>query len=698
MTEGYTIVPVIPGQIDYNSFFLYFESLFLKKSNPKEKKKLVAAACKILKRLDKEPETNMFIEHFSAKYNIEPSLFQKQFSKIEAALLPDPEPDPVPEPAPVTEDVLTAPVDQEPYSDEKFETNDFFINNNVYFSKTFNSKGDEYINRESNFIMEILFHFNDGTNNTKRLIKLQHHTGTINLIEILSSEMGSEKFETILKSHKCSFFGNGKLLNKIFAALMDRETEAIYLADLGYNPHLNIYVFSNAIVFPDSSVVYANSHGIVLHEKTCYYLPAFSANNINNLSFADMRRFVFRPGNIYFKDFVSLMVQTFGLKAVIGISFLISCIFRDIIIKETKFFPYLFLFGQAGTGKSTFIGNLTGLLGEHDPGCPMANSTPKYLGRQMSQRKNAMVYLKEWENNIVFKNPEIGLLLKNTYDGASYGIADSSSSKKTISFLVESGVIIDGNELPTNNQAVFDRNIILDFFQNRFNETEIAGHQKLIDENNKGLGYVFLDIYKQRDHFLYMYKDTYREVLAKIKADLSIILSDNNILERIAKHTAFLYAPIKILNSLLEWNLIPEELDTLVNKLYDDAIDKLNILNEISPVNIFWAAVGLDRSREFPEILPEKHYIRDDNDNILYLKLKEVMHVYIKYCTQNKIIGNSSTMKKLLLNEQYFIKGDNKDRGVSYTKKNFGSCYKFSYVVSEQDPTKIIIGNNELNL
>ena len=71
----------------------------------------------------------------------------------------------------------------------------------------------------SNFAGQSIFHLVNGTNNSKRIIKIQRNTGEITIIEVQSSEMKPESFETILKSHRCTFFGNSYQLKQIFCQL-----------------------------------------------------------------------------------------------------------------------------------------------------------------------------------------------------------------------------------------------------------------------------------------------------------------------------------------------------------------------------------------------------------------------------------------------------------------------------------------------
>ena len=124
--------------------------------------------------------------------------------------------------------------------------NGFVIRDSKYLS-TRDDNGEEKTKELSNFVMKSLFHLVNGTNNSKRIIKLQRNTGEICIVEVFSSEMKPETFETILKSKRCTFYGSNFQLKRIFGHLMDEETEAIIMGSLGWNGEHQAYVFADAM-------------------------------------------------------------------------------------------------------------------------------------------------------------------------------------------------------------------------------------------------------------------------------------------------------------------------------------------------------------------------------------------------------------------------------------------------------------------
>jgi len=206
--------------------------------------------------------------------------------------------------------------------EEDFSTYRYFKQDGTYYTYEFKGKF-KYPVRQSNFLMEILFHFIDGTNNTKRLLKLQRYTGEIKTIEVLSSETKIEPFETILKSHNCTFLGTSYILKSIFMHLMDHQREAHALNVFGYNQEFDIYTFSDCILNNQNQIIRVNNIGILTDKEKYYYLPAWSNSNIENKAFTNERKFRYKEGKLIFEQWAELIYKAYGVKGSIGICFLI---------------------------------------------------------------------------------------------------------------------------------------------------------------------------------------------------------------------------------------------------------------------------------------------------------------------------------------------------------------------------------------
>lgn len=566
----------------------------------------------------------------------------------------------------------------------------YWIEHSSFYMREF-IKGAPNNVRLSNFAMKFLYHFKDDTQDTKRLIQLQNaNNGLTTCIEVLSSQLTPDRLETILKSNQSTFLGNSFQLKKIICDLMIHEQQAIHLNRLAYNQDEKFYVFSNGIL-KDNKFIPADD-GLININKQTYYIPAFANANLKDRAYDEERKFIYKQGKLTLNQYSNLLFKAYGTDGLIGLSYLINSLLRDIIIQETNFFPFLFLFGQAGTGKSTYIHFLTSLFGENDPGTPLKGSTLKSLGRTLAQKTNGLVFFKEYTNGI---DENIVNFLKNAYDLVSYKIAQQSTDSRTHTFFVDSGLIMDGNELPTAENAMFDRFIILNFNNNTFSEESNKAHKVLNDEAKIGFGQIIKEILSFRGDFAKEYTETYRNTLKELKTKDFNGFKLKDLPERNLKHVAFILTPFVLMSNSLK---LPLTFSQIADKLIQDAIEKNAMLFELKDVNVFWDAVSADRQLDSrAKILEDVTFKVDHVEKILYIKLNECYTVYVQHCKSCDIsYVDKTTLKKLLTTQKYFLAGSQKGRGNDYIKKGFGSCYRFSFERVEYDIRVLNLGGKDV--
>lgn len=566
----------------------------------------------------------------------------------------------------------------------------YWIQHSSFYMREF-IKGTPNNVRLSNFCMKILYHFKDDSQDTKRLIQLQNaNNGLTTCIEVLSSQLTPEKFETILKSNQSTFLGNSFQLKKILMDLMIHEKQAVHLNRLAWNIDEKFYVFSNGILKDNKFI--ASDDGLININKNTYYIPAFANANLKDRAYDEERKFIYKQGKTNLNNYANLLFRAYGTDGLIGLSYLINSLLRDIIIKETNFFPFLFLFGQAGTGKSTYIHFLTSIFGENDAGTPLKGSTLKSLGRTLAQKTNGLVFFKEYTNGI---DENIVNFLKNAYDLVSYKIAQQTTDSRTHTFFVDSGLIMDGNELPTAESAMFDRFIILNFNNNTFTDENNKAFKTLMDESKIGFGQIIKEILSFREDFSRDYTASYRSALKELKNKEFNGFNLKDLPERNLKHVAFILTPFLMLSKNLK---MPLSIAQIADKLIQDAIEKNSMLFELKDVNVFWDAISADRQLDSrAKILEDITFKVDHLEKILYIKLNECYTVYVQHCKQSDIsYVDKTTLKKLLTTQKYFLAGSQKGRGNDYIKKGFGSCYRFSFERVEYDTRVINLGGKDV--
>ncbi len=554
----------------------------------------------------------------------------------------------------------------------------------------------------SNFVMKSKFHLVNGTNNSKRIVELQRNTGETYIIEIESSEMKPEAFETILKSKQCSFFGNAYQLKLIFIYCMDRELQANIIETLGHNKEHGVYAFSNAVFTSSGKMLPVNEVGIINDTDAGknYYLPAFGLAHINNADYEGDRKFFFIEGELNFESWAKLYFEAFETNGGIAILFLILSVFWDIVFEQVGFFPFLFLFGAFGTGKTTMVEYLLRVFGKDFIGTPLNNATQVALSRIIASRNNSIFYLKEYTKETDEANQDLFL---TAYDGSGRATGIKSNDNRTKVTLVKSAIILDGNELPTQKTAVLSRMVLLNFEKNKFNERQRKAFAELEKMQNSGFGNVLTNILKHREYFQQNFKKIFDENMKELRE----LEKTKVYAERTIKHVALLLTPAKMLIKKLKF---PFSFNEITNAIVDNATEQNQLLKQTDEITIFWTAFAWGAKNtnliqfehsEFGNNRKNSHYnlkIDEAGETILQIKLSGIYPEYVKYCkNNNQRFLDTNSLKMLLTSKSYsaFIPNLQKNRGDAYTDFYFGSCYQF---LLQKDENNFSINEVELNM
>ena len=609
------------------------------------------------------------------KYNIDTvSVKQYKPKKIQQGK----QPEPVQE---QEQDILNKPIERNSKDPDKdFKDYEFYINNGCYYTKIMVAKQLK-AKRISNFIMQSLYNLDNGTNNTKRIIKLQNRNKTINLIEVRSSETKADSFETILKSKQCTFKGNTYELKSIFEYLMDNEQYAKEITTLGFQPETEVYSFSDAIINDKNEVKKVNELGVIHDKENTYYLPAFSPANIKDDLYENERKFAYREGNINFKTWADLFYKAYGINGSIGTMYAILSLFRDIVFKELSFFPFLFLFGDYGVGKTQFTSAIIKMLGNFE-GTDINTTTDTGLSRTVSQRINSLFYFKEFSN---FTDKKIYNFVLTAYDGVGKTMGQKTVGNQTKNLLTRSGIIFDGNYLPIHKSAVYSRFIVLNFEKQDFSESETKAWKTLSNHSKNGFSGVAREILMCRESLKNNLSEKLTENLQKINENSEI----NGLPARIKTHLALIVIPFQLLHDKLSF---PFSLKELQLKIIEYAKEQMEVLNEIKDITIFWQAMDFAKNTSF-KLLENNHYLKEYG--FIYIKYISVIPFYIEYCKNNNYnISDKESLRSLLTSpaNKSFVPGATRKM---VTKRPLGDCYKFRY--KELDTT-IKIDNVEITI
>lgn len=577
-----------------------------------------------------------------------------------------------------------------------------FISDGCYFEKVYTKNGIR-IERLSNFLIKGLYLLkSDNPSFSKRILSISNTDGKKHVIVVSVKDLvGLGNFLAEIEG-RGSFilYANRQQFNVIKEfEVMKKEKTAIELKILGYQKEHNFFAFANGIYADKFYPV--DEYGLVTYDDDIYYIPALSEVNKNaNIEFHNERKLIFQSSDIGFEKWSELIVAAYGGNGIIGISFMIATIFRDIIFDHLECFPILFLFGPPAMGKSTFTESFQRLFGE--PQSPIglgSASSSKGFSRKLAQFRNIVVVFEEYKNAI---KPALIEMLKNVFDGIGYERAQMTNDNKTHSTPVLSACIVPGQQMPTKESALFSRVLMCEFKNNTFDDATAAAYTELKEWEQEGLGNVIGEILQQRSVLKKMFKDTYKSIFKTLKADkLLESLSDRNV-----KKMASILTPIKVLMESPKSMVFPFLYNQLYSELRVRLLIQSKVMERVNEVNEFWGIFenlvdkGCKLNNGFDFLIEGS-----PGNKRIFLSFDNVYPLYGEAASKRNLdVLDKETLRSYLKMQSYFIPYSGKGKGDSF-KKRFSdgkqrSCYCFALdsIPVEQDVLKTKGDSNSSNI
>jgi hypothetical protein len=485
--------------------------------------------------------------------------------------------------------------DQSKYKEQVFNYS-FIEHKNCIWYATFNNNTREIgFFKISNFSIRPLYLIKSKTD-PKRLFEIKNIFGVKYILDIPAKALVSmTEFQVFCESHGNFLFeGSKQQFTKIKRKLYDETKDAEEVKMLGWQDE-GFYAFANG-AFEDKFTK-VDEYGIIKHligkneheaEEKYFFIPAMSSIYKDEKDQYDSeKKFVYVPRpNVKFSDWAQLFFETYGENGVIGMSFYISSLFRDMIYSRFKFFPHLFHFGPPGTGKSTMCWSIQYMFGLERKPFMLNAGTAVGFHRTFAQFRNAVVWFDEYNNSIEFKRVQD---LKSAYDGAGHvkgeWSASGGSSNKTTTTPVESACNISGQELPIADNALFKRCILLQYYQTIFSDPEKAQLTKLQKLQEKGLSHITgaLTIFRKK-----MEADYFRVFDEVEKEIIQALDGDPTIESRIIKNMAVAATTFKVLKDELPW---PWNWQKMLDVMVKNIKSQNALISNAKETNQFWDAV-----------------------------------------------------------------------------------------------------------
>ena len=510
--------------------------------------------------------------------------------------------------------VVSSAISEEEYA-ALFKGTEIKVGNNCYYG--YSKEGEKEI---SNFIMIPLYLIRDGAS-ASRVFILRNVMGFEVRIEFSIEEMTVlQKFRNrIEREVNFMWYGTSAKFNKLRGILYSNMEVITKISTLGWQK-IGFFAFGNGIIL-DGEWHPVNEEGIVRlgNPLGSFYLPAFSKmNEDNSEKFLFEQKFIHLPeSKVRFFQFATQMRLVYGDNAIIGICFIVVCLFRDIIIRHRREFPTLFLFGPKGTGKTAFGELLQSVFVYNGDHPNLRTSTMPSLATVLSQAEDAIMHLDEYKNDIDVEKIE---LLKGLWDCQGRSKLDIETRKREQSKVL-SGVIVSGQEKPTVDIALYSRQCVLPFHKDTHTTEEKENFRVLKDWEYEGTSYVVLELLQVRTQFEHSYKDCYEQAVKSICTSLTFCID-----ERILHNWSVVLASFMAVQHHIQFPFTYEEVFKTVLNGVEYQNEECLHSNELS---IFWKTVD---------------YLKHDNQ--IYGLCDYRIHEYTSLKVDIKMDGRRQTVTR----------------------------------------------------
>lgn len=528
-----------------------------------------------------------------------------------------------------------------------------FVRNNCYYALGDN---EEDPTRISNFILTPLFHIHDEKNGI-RLFRLTNSYRQSGIIELKESELCSlTNFQ-----QKVGSLGNyvwlGKIdkLNRVKEFLYARTDTAERIRKLGWNDSEQFFAFGNGI-YQHQVFHEVDEMGIIRGDnRKAYYIPATSRIYENNPEIYQFERLMIHRKNngVLLRSFIEKLTEVFGENARIAFCYLVATLFRDVVYKRTRHFPILNLFGEKGTGKTTLATSLEAFF-LHDVEPPnMGVASVPAMNDRVSQAVNTLVVFDEYKNDLDIRKIAF---LKGLWGGGGQTKKNTLTDGMASQTIVTTGVVICGQEKPTQDMALYTRVLFLSYTKTSFSYQEKQRYEELQAMCSLGLTHLTLEILQHRE----LFEKNFPHMFTITKGELATRMESETIHDRIFGNWIIPLATFRTLESVIDFPFsYSQMLETTIkgirhqNELAQESSEVADFWNMLQG----WQSVGKCMEKvhfniryltKFRPINLKEDIEFKEGHPILYLNMAAISSLFSSRNSTQNITANRSSWSTIL--------------------------------------------------
>ena len=520
----------------------------------------------------------------------------------------------------------------------------------------------------SNFIARGLFFIaTEGT--THRLIEIENVAGERQYIE-LAGDAKSFKTESDArlffgKFGNYEFFGDKTDTIGLWRLILNECTPCKGISQMGWQED-GFWVWSNGVYVPHEGYREFSEYGTIKIGNRTYY--SSSANRINEyaLENRNRRKFAAHFSDTKFSHWQRQFLRVFGENGRVGILFMLTSLFRDIVQETAGMVPLLNAFGKCGTGKSVMLRSLSKLFFRSPVLMNLANSTLPSLDNAVHEYKNVLIAFDEYSVGITRDKVEF---IKSMFDGGGR-VKTVASSIEGMRYNSQSeicaAVCVAGQQIPDADAALLTRIISLEFTKSQYSDAEQDELETLLTMEQKGLAGIVHECLEFRKFV----EDNFADVYTGVRRWVRKMLTEAGVRpeERIISTWSILLSMYELLDPDLHFDFSREEIISFATSTIATQSEDLQSGNELST---FWTVFSslvqrgeLVRGNDFKivnapltlETETGKTLNLPFESSLLYLNMTTVYPLYVREMRQlGGHLFSRTTIQKYLKSSDAFI-------------------------------------------
>lgn len=504
---------------------------------------------------------------------------------------------------------------------------------------------------------------------THRLIEIQNISGEREYIE-LAGDAKSFKTESDArlffgKFGNYEFFGDKADTIGLWRLILNECTPCKGIAQMGWQED-GFWVWGNGVFVPGEGYREFSEYGTIKIGNRTYYCS--SANRINAFALENRnrRKFSARFSDVRFHDWQRQFLRVFGENGRVGILFMLTSLYRDVVQETAGMVPILNAFGKCGTGKSVMLRSLSKLFFRSPVLMNLANSTLPSLDNAVHEYRNVLMAFDEYSVGISRDKVEF---IKSLFDGGGR-VKTVASSIEGMRYNSQSeicaSVCVAGQQIPDTDAALLTRIISLEFTKTQYTDAEQDELETLLNMEQAGLASVVHECLEYRSLIENNFADAYMSVRRWVRK----MLSEAGVRpeERIIATWSILLSMYEILSSALHFDFSREEILALATRNISTQTEDLQSGNEL---NTFWTVFSslvqrgdLVRGTDFKTVTAPLSIETETGrrldlpleSELLYLNMTTVYPLYVREMRQlGGHLFSRTTIQKYLKSSDGFV-------------------------------------------